>query len=74
MCTSNAASAAPLAPAFNNHGSIVLVQPHTEHATAWIAEHVGVDAQWFGRVLVVEPRYIDALVCGMRRDGFEVGA
>jgi len=30
------------------------------------------DAQWFGPALVVEPRYVDDLIAGMRDAGLEV--
>ena len=51
-----------------NHGSIVLVRPLTSDVSAWLAEHT--DGQWFGNALVVEPRYVEALVEGMIAEGF----
>jgi len=51
-----------------NHGSIVLVRPLTSDVSAWLGEHT--DGQWFGNALVVEPRYVEALVEGMIAEGF----
>ena len=45
-----------------DHGSIVLVRPLTEDVEAWLDEHVSEDARYFGGALVVEPRYVEALV------------
>lgn len=55
-----------------NHGSVVLIRPVTDAAEQWIDEHVQDDAQWFGPALVVEPRYVDDLIAGMREAGLEV--
>jgi hypothetical protein len=53
-----------------NHGSIYLVRPHTTDAEQWIEDNVLDDAQWFGSALIVEHRYIEALVAGMRPMGW----
>lgn len=55
-----------------NHGSICIVVPLTAAARAWIAENVSGESMWFAGGLVVEPRYLDDLVDGMRADGLEV--
>ena len=55
-----------------NHGSIILCHLYTPEASAWIEENVAGEAQFFGTALVVEPRYVAALVAGMREDGLEV--
>lgn len=54
------------------HGSIVLVAPRSDRASHWIAENVQEDAQFWGGALVVEPRYLEHLVKGMRADGLVV--
>lgn len=54
-----------------NHGSINLVTPHTDEARTWIDHNVP-EGQWFGRHLVVEPRYLENLWDGMERDGLVV--
>jgi hypothetical protein len=37
-----------------------------------MTDHVQADAQWFGNSLVVEHRYIGALVEGIANDGLRV--
>lgn len=54
-----------------NHGSILVFQPMTDFAWDWLDEHVSEDAQYWGG-LVVEPRYAEDLVVGMRESGLEV--
>jgi hypothetical protein len=55
-----------------NHHSIVLFHLNTPEASAWVEENVCGEAQYFGTALVVEPRYVAALVAGMRENGLEV--
>jgi len=54
---------------FTDHGSIWLMEPRTELATAWIAEHIPNDAQRFGDAIVIEPRYVESIVEGATFDG-----
>lgn len=56
----------------DNQGSIVLLRPETNAAKEWLAEHIHVDAMHFGPSLVVEWRYADDIIDGMKRDGLEV--
>jgi hypothetical protein len=55
-----------------NHYSIILVRPITTLGSDWLEEHIDEGASWFGPSLVVEPRYLDNLVAGMRADGLVV--
>ena len=55
-----------------NHGSLFLVEPRTDAGRVWLADHTDATAQWFGRGIAVEPRYIDALVFGAVEDGMAV--
>ena len=55
-----------------NHHSIVLFHLNTSEASAWVEENVSDEAQFFGTALVVEPRYVAALVAGMGEAGLEV--
>lgn len=55
-----------------NEGSIVLLFPNTSDAHAWIDARVDDTAQWFGRAVIVEPRYIADIVAGAQADGFTV--
>jgi hypothetical protein len=55
-----------------NHGSIYLLSGKTEAGREWIAEHIPTDAgRWCGAV-VVEHRFIEAIVDGAIGDGLEV--
>lgn len=56
----------------NNHGSIFLLSPVTEAGEAWIDEHIPQDAMTWGGAVVVEHRYIEAIVAGALADGLEV--
>jgi hypothetical protein len=55
-----------------NHGSLYLLIPQTEAAQDWVGENIPDDAQWFGKGIVVEHRYIYDIVDGIRGDGLEV--
>lgn len=55
-----------------DHGSIVLLTPRTKECRKWLRDNVDEEAQWFGRSLVVEPRYLDTLITGMTFDGLIV--
>jgi len=52
-----------------NHGSVLLLCPLDAEARAWLAENIDPDAQYFGRGLVVTPRYVEGIVNGFVEDG-----
>jgi hypothetical protein len=55
-----------------NEGSILILFGESEIGRAWIVEHIPEDAiRWAGGV-IVEPRYIDAIIQGAIGDGLEV--
>lgn len=54
-----------------NEGSIFLLHVLSGAAKEWVAEHIG-DCQWFGCAVVVEHRYISAIVEGIQSDGLTV--
>jgi hypothetical protein len=57
----------------HNNGSVVMVEPVTRRAVAWVATNVGLeDWQWFGGAFACEPRHVDNLVNGMQADGLTV--
>ena len=56
-----------------DHGSVVGLWPHSEAASVWIAEHVADDAPWLGPCLMVERRYVEAILRGMADDGLVIG-
>lgn len=55
-----------------DHGSIMILTPHTDAGREWIDEHIPEDAMTWGGGIVVEPRYMEAIVCGAIGDGLEV--
>lgn len=65
---------APLAPDFRfvNHGTLWLLQMLSEAARVWAAEKIAEDAMEFGGGIVVEPRYVDSIVAGIREAGLIV--
>jgi hypothetical protein len=57
-----------------NHGTIFLVRPLSGVARAWVEEHIGQGNgyQPCWPTVVVEPRYLDDIIEGMRADGLAV--
>ena len=55
---------------FTNHGSIVLVFPTNAHAREHLTTHVSPEAMWYGKELVVEPRYVESLAESLEHEGF----
>ena len=53
-------------------GSVYILTPQTDAARAWVDEHIPEDAQWFGRGVAIEHRYVDAIVAGIIADRLEV--
>jgi hypothetical protein len=58
--------------AVENHGTIILLQPLTRAATEWIANNLPADRLHYAGAVVIEPRYLAAIVEGIRADGLEV--
>jgi len=63
---------------FIDHGSIWLVQPMNVDAADWLVEEsrtayqAGADWQFWGRSLVIEPRFIDNMLCLLDDEGWRV--
>jgi hypothetical protein len=55
-----------------NHGSIFLLYPLSESAKSWIEENLPSDAQWFGRAVAIECRFIWPILEGIQNDGLVV--
>jgi hypothetical protein len=55
------------------HGSdgVYLLRPVTQCGASWVAEHIPSDAMRFAGAIVVEHRYIYAIVAGAIADGLE---
>ena len=45
-----------------DHGSIVLVRPLSDHFAQWLHKSAPEDAQFFGNALAVEPRYVEGFL------------
>lgn len=58
----------------SNHGSVFLFAPTSDEARETLIEMVppGRDHHYFGHELVVEHRYVDAVVEQLREDGLTV--
>ena len=55
-----------------NHGSVFLLRPISPSALAWIEEHLPFDRITFGDAVVIEPRYVCAILVGLQDDGLAV--
>jgi hypothetical protein len=55
-----------------NHGSIFLLRPVSTAAFEWIEEHLPSDRLNFGNAVVIEPKYVWAILVGLQDDGLEV--
>lgn len=53
----------------DNQRSVFAVRPVSRAAKAWIEDNVGGDVPTFGNSVVVEHRFIEALVDGFTGDG-----
>lgn len=57
----------------HNHGSICLLQPLSRAGRAWLDEHViSSETLFWAGAVVVEPRYVGALVQGIRDEGLAI--
>jgi hypothetical protein len=52
--------------------TVYLLTPYSKSACQWVADHIPDDAMWFGSSIVVEHRYVVALVAQIERDGLAV--
>jgi hypothetical protein len=57
-----------------NHFSILLLRPVTDAGRNWVEEYIGPDNgyQPYFPTVVVEPRYADDIITGIREYGLEV--
>lgn len=60
--------------AFAHHGSVTVLVPLNDTAREWIDENVAQteETQWFGKGLVIEPRYADPVLDGIAEAGLTV--
>lgn len=65
-----ASGSSPSEPDFfcENHGSIFLLRPVSRASFDWIEEHLPPDRLTFGNSTVIEPRYVWAILRGLKDD------
>ena len=58
----------------SDHGTIVMLHPHTRRAETWIDENIGPDNgfQPYSPIVVCEHRFAPDIIEGMRADGLNV--
>lgn len=54
----------------SNHGSVCLLNPNDGEADMFLRERVGDEAQWWGGMLVIEPRYVANIVADLEANGY----
>lgn len=57
---------------FTYHGSIALLFAYTDAGQAWMDEHLDREAPMWCDSMVVEPRYVEAILEGAQMDGLTV--
>ena len=69
-----ASGSSPTEPDFfcENHGSIFLLRPVSSAAHSWISDHLAEDGMTFGNAIVIEHRYIRAILEGIQKDALAV--
>jgi hypothetical protein len=69
-----ASGSSPTEPDFvcQNHGSLFLLIPRTSPAKIWIEENLPEDRMTFCDGVVIEPRYVWAILAGLQEDGLVV--
>jgi hypothetical protein len=55
-----------------NHGTLFLLIPLNAPAKIWIQENLPPDRITFGNAVVIEPRYVWAILLGLQDDGLVV--
>ena len=55
-----------------NHGSIFLLRPVSPASFDWIESHLPSDRTTFGNAVVVEQRYVWAILAGLQDDGLVI--
>jgi hypothetical protein len=64
---------APMDFEVHDHGSLWIIIPRSEAAIVWADEHLPEDALTWGAGVVVEPRYVPAILEGIMADGLSIG-
>lgn len=53
-------------------GTLYMLMPLSESAKQWIADHIPSDAQWLGKSVAIEHRYMGNILQGIESDGLTV--
>jgi len=57
---------------FVDHGSLCILTPRTPETSEWVEQHISPDALYWGGGVVIEPRYVAAILEGLQADGLTV--
>lgn len=58
---------------FGCHGSVVMIEPVSDEAKAWVDEKVAIESwQWMGKAFAAEPRMAADLADAIAEEGLEV--
>lgn len=55
-----------------DHGTLIMLEPISEAAKEWVAEHLPDDAQWLGRRVAIERRFFEPIYEGIVADGLSI--
>ena len=55
-----------------DHGTIYLLYANTRRAKQWVKENLPQDHMQYADASVVEPRYIDDIIDGIREDDLDI--
>jgi hypothetical protein len=74
FCTSGSSPGKTDSPDFicQNHGSLFLLIPRSAPAKFWVEHNLPSDRMTFGDAVVIEPRYVWAILVGLQEDGLTV--
>ncbi len=50
-------------------GSLVMLEPVTDHAKAWCVWHLPDDAPMWGKAYAIEPRFVEDILVGIHEEG-----
>lgn len=58
--------------AVERHGSICLIRPYTFEGEQWLQRTAPEGAQFMGKAMAVEPRYVQGVIDAAQADGMKV--
>lgn len=57
---------------WQNHGSLFLLIRRSSPAKIWVEDNLPLDRLTFGNGIIIEPRYVWAILAGLQDDGLTV--